>query len=699
MPVKKVLLLIVAALTVYAGVGCAQTVSIVSGNGQLTCPRCIQENPNVSFAPLVVLVKDASGNPAPGVPVTWVKVGGVDLGMGSLTNAVTTTDAAGMSSNTFVIYPTGSTFGQTYLQSVISATALGASVTFTETASLTTPMGGSLLTVSVPPVGTLTGQPGQQGTAIPVSVTLTGSGGAGAVSGVSVQLVTTSTTGPTISCQGAPGQPAGVVLTDASGNAACAPVFGSTMGDGQFTVNVGGNFAVRGPYDFTVTAGPPAAIVISGGNNQSGNPGQSLFSPLVAKVTDVAGNALPGINVTWSVVQGSATLFATNNTTDQTGRVSTNATLGNSTVPVKIQVTVASNPTIIGTFTATVNLTITQLQKLSGDNQDAAVSTQFAAPLVVQVNVPSGQSPANIPVTFAVASGSATVGTPNATTDQNGRASTTVQAGANTGPVVITASSGSFSQTFNLTVRLAGPSNLTFRNGAGYQTNFISPCSVAILTGSGLAPGLQGSVIPTNLVGALPIRVANVTVQFNNVYAPIYNVSNINGQESVTLQVPCETNSGTVPVTVRIGGGSATVNTQVLSVSPGIFQIPMSDGVSRAVLVRQDGSFVSLENPARKGEIIYMYVTGIGPVAPAVGTNQAGIPDTAMKAVNPIVVGVNNAGVPVLSTTYAEHLIGVYQVAFQLPQDVPAGNNVPLAIAVVQGDNASFGNPTYIPIQ
>jgi uncharacterized protein (TIGR03437 family) len=81
-------------------------------------------------------------------------------------------------------------------------------------------------------------------------------------------------------------------------------------------------------------------------------------------------------------------------------------------------------------------------------------------------------------------------------------------------------------------------------------------------------------------------------------------VTNSGGQESVSVQVPCETTPGSsVPVAVNAGGGTATVNIPVQIASPGIFETPMSDGVRRAVMVRADGSFVSLENPARRGEV------------------------------------------------------------------------------------------------
>jgi len=49
---------------------------------------------------------------------------------------------------------------------------------------------------------------------------------------------------------------------------------------------------------------------------------------------------------------------------------------------------------------------------------------------------------------------------------------------------------------------------------------------------------------------------------------------------------------------------------------------------------------------------------------------------------NPIIIGVGGAGVEVLSTRYAENLIGVCEVTFVVPADAPAGDNIPFAAAV-----------------
>src|SRR5581483_3179919 len=222
--------------------------------------------------------------------------------------------------------------------------------------------------------------------------------------------------------------------------------------------------------------------------------------------------------------------------------------------------------------------------------------------------------------------------------------------------------------------------------------------SLATIIGSGLAPDIQGVVMPL-FFGPLPLLLANTTIQVGPSYAPIHHVSHIGEQESVSFQVPCDAALGTVPVTVRVGIDSTTVNVPITAVSPGIFLTTMSDSKQRAVLVRPDGSFVSLQNPARRGEVIRMYATGLGQTTPPVGTNQVGIPGTDQPITASIVVGVNNGGVRVVSARYASNMIGVYEVAFEVPSDAPPGNDLPFAIAVVQGGNLVFGNGTTIPVQ
>ena len=663
----------------------------------MTCAFC----GNPFFSPLVVLVKDANGAPLPNATVTWTITSGSGTIAGGLITTQTATDASGQTSVVFSQPAPFLSLGLTYLQSTIMATAGMSTATFFETTALSNQQTGTLLIspqLLSPPVGTtLTGQSGQQGTT-PITISV-------GAPNVEVRLVQVETLDQAlnISCVTSAAAAPGTALSDASGVVTCTPLFGGQLGSNQFRASIGGGFAVFGPFSTDITSGPPCAIRVLSGNNQTGNSGQNLPVPLLAEVDDCGGNPLTGVPVAWSVTQGAATLFNTRLTATN-GLVSTNVTLGSTPGQTVIQIAVAPGTTtatgqpVSASFTLTTNLTVTALQKLAGDGQDAAVNTAFSQPLIVQVNN-QAQPAAGVTVQWVVTSGSATLGAATSVTNAQGQASNTVLAGATTGPATVTASVGTFTVTFNLTVRLAGPANVTFLNGAGFQPNFISPCGVATIRGTGLAPGIQGAVVP-GLFGPLPLQVANVTVQFGNSFAPIYSVVNSAGQESVTVQVPCEVQAGAVPVTIRVGGGSAQFSVQVLSVAPGIFEMPMSDGRRRAVLVKPDGSFVSIENPARKGEVIRMYVTGLGPVTPAVGTNSPGIPDTESMVTDlgSIIAGVNNAGVRVVSAKYARDLIGVYEVAFQVPNDVPAGN-LPLAVAVNQGGSLVFGNGSAIPVQ
>src|SRR5579872_1719684 len=109
----------------------------------------------------------------------------------------------------------------------------------------------------------------------------------------------------------------------------------------------------------------------------------------------------------------------------------------------------------------------------------------------------------------------------------------------------------------------------------------------------------------------------------------------------------------------------------------------MTDGVYRAVLVRPDGSIVSLQNPARRGENVVAYVTGLGPTTPAVGTGS--LPQPGGAAVTPqdtVIVGMAGRAVPLNYARLSEDLAGVFVVSFQIPSDMSTGTDVTFSVAV-----------------
>lgn len=700
-------------------------VTILAGNGQLLCTGCVSYGSSPAFQfpdPFKVQVTDANGNPIANYPVTWTQTSG----FGSLPNQTTYTDGTGSAQNTFFPAQQVGTLLQPYLQSTVVAQAGNASATFTVSQGLVAQNAVQYVGVSVtsPSAGaTISGTAGSTaGTPIQVSVrSLTGAG----LAGVSLTLVNAdtttgpSTTIPSIYCATGAGANPYAVLTDSTGSATCTPIFGGVAGTGTFAVLVGGDvtssaagnsavgFFQSTNFTLTVAPGTPGSLKIISGNSQSANPGQQLSLPLVAQVGDTAGNAMSGQQVTWTVSPaGAATVSPSTGTSDQNGQVSTKVTLAAGAAgQVRVIATLTQYPKITVTFTETVNAQLTGLQKVLGDNQSAVVNTTFAVPLEVALGGTNGPV-ANYPVQFTV-SGPATLSGSSASsalTDSNGTAMVTVQAGATAGAVTVTATAGSFSVTFSLTVSPPAPSVTTssFYNGADFQQGALSPCSIATIIAPGLAPGIQGVVAPTNLFGALPYTIAGDKVSVGGSQAPLFNVVNLNGKSQLTFQVPCDVTPGSsVPVVVTVGAGSKTVNIPIYPASPGVFQTTLSDNQLHAVMIRPDGSFVSIENPARRGEQIVVFVTGLGVTSTSVVTNAVPPPGTVSSVLGQVIVGVNNQGAPVLSSQLSPDLLGVYEVTFTVPQNAPQGNNVIFSVAVNPPGSTTtmFSAGTSFPVQ
>ena len=487
------------------------------------------------------------------------------------------------------------------------------------------------------------------------------------------------------------------VLSDGTGRITCDLVIGPRVGRANIIANVG--YAINmTPFTLIVSPGAPATVNPIQGNNQSGLPGQTLPKTLLVQVTDAGGNILIGTPVTWQVVTpGTATLSQVISATDSNGHASAVVTLGNIAGPFQVTATAGTASTTFNLATVVASFGI---QQISGDGQSAVINTAFTSPLVIEVTDSAGAGLPGAIVNFQVTSGSATVGTPTATTGDNGQASTTVQAGSTAGPITITATTATFTVTFTLTARLPGPTNLAILNGASFQAGTgISPGGIAIVAGNGLLPGVQGLVMANNIIGPLPTTLQGVTITFNGVAAPIYYVMNSEGVEQVAVQVPFETLPATdVAVVVTASSGTpATISVPVKPFAPGIFTTT-SGGQTFAVAQRPDGSYVSPTNPAQLGENITLYVTGLGQVSPAALTGNAGIPGQAVNA--PLLLGLNNSGVPLISANYVQGLTGVYAVTLHVPADTATGPAQPLAvIAYDSAGNLYFSQGISIPVQ
>jgi uncharacterized protein (TIGR03437 family) len=495
-------------------------------------------------------------------------------------------------------------------------------------------------------------------------------------------------------------------ITDVNGRASTSFTVASTASGQIHPAATLTNPPLQAPFTITVIT-VTSVQPVGGTDNQTGAAGSSFT--LTAQIQPVA----TGVPVTFAVTSGSATLTPANGivNTNSGGQASVTVTSGSAAGTVKVTATAQSQ-----SYTFTINVTppgpvVTGITPVTGsDNQSATAGTPFTNPLIVQVTAMNGV--ANIPVTFSVTSGAATLSPANGavTTNASGQAQVSVVAGATAGTLQITAQAQSKSYTFNLTV-VAAPTVTpsSFLNGAGFyptsgnSTAALSPCSIGTIV-----VGNQ-TVTPPALPNMYPGSVQTppaVTISIGGVNAPVLNVTGDNKQTLITVQVPCSVIPGaTIPAIVTALGATTTVNVTVRSVSPGIYEIPMADGLRRALMVRlNDGSIVSAfpYNPARHGEFVKIYVTGLGQAIPPLDTAHLPVVD-ATSVAQLLAVGVNGVGTGAVTARPSRDLIGVWEVTFKVPSDAPAGYNVPLTLQVQTIYNSSseasqFSNLSHIII-
>jgi uncharacterized protein (TIGR03437 family) len=199
-----------------------------------------------------------------------------------------------------------------------------------------------------------------------------------------------------------------------------------------------------------------------------------------------------------------------------------------------------------------------------------------------------------------------------------------------------------------------------------------------------LAPGAIVSLFGSNLATRearattfpLPTKLDDVTVTVNGTAAPLYFVSPT--QASIQLPYGIKGNWGTLRAS-NSRGASNEVVAPLAATSPGVFSRP--DG--RPVVLHADYSLVSPQNPARPGETVMIWLTGLGELSPAVAMGDANPVAPLARAVD-APIKVLFGGVPAMGVDYAggaPGFAGLCQINATIPANAPPGSNVPLAIS------------------
>ncbi|HEY6225271.1 MAG TPA: Ig-like domain-containing protein, partial [Gemmatimonadales bacterium] len=346
-------------------------------------------NTTVAVAP-AVSVKDAYGNAKSGINVTFTISGGggaINGGAGPVTVATTAGGTAALTS-----WRLGTSAGTNTL-GVTSGTLAPLSFTATGTADVAAAIAKSAgdgqsatvnTAVSTNPQVLVTDQFGNPVASATVTFAVTSGGG---------------------KVNGATSAPVG---TDALGHASVVWTLGASAGANTVSATV----AAVTPVSFSATGTAAAAqtLASSGGGGQTDTIGATLPTPYTVLVTDQFGNAVSGVNVTFSITAGGGAIDGGAGPvikgTDGAGHASVTRTLGTvaGTQTVQASASVPSGSPV--TFSATANPgNATTIAANSSTLLSGTVNTAVSPAPSVKVTDRGGNAVAGVSVTFAAASG------------------------------------------------------------------------------------------------------------------------------------------------------------------------------------------------------------------------------------------------------------------------------------------------------
>lgn len=226
------------------------------------------------------------------------------------------------------------------------------------------------------------------------------------------------------------------------------------------------------------------------------------------------------------------------------------------------------------------------------------------------------------------------------------------------------------------------------RNAAAVTPdNVVAAGSIASIFGLNLAADQAAS--PDS--GALAQTLGDVTVRSGARLLPLFFISP--GQ--INVQLPSDLPEGTQTLTVRWEGRpEVTSSFTVARNAPALFNTVI-DGRAFAVLMHEDGSAISIDSPARHGEIATMLGTGFGPYN---STPLDGFPvplSGSYQLIDAVSVMAGDRIVTPVSASAVAGRVGMVSLRVQITDDFPTAATVEVKVRV----NGRESNTVLLPLE
>jgi uncharacterized protein (TIGR03437 family) len=193
-------------------------------------------------------------------------------------------------------------------------------------------------------------------------------------------------------------------------------------------------------------------------------------------------------------------------------------------------------------------------------------------------------------------------------------------------------------------------------NAATIRAAPIAPGTLLSITGEKLTAETESA--PTDSDTQLPTQLGGVEVILDGIALPLAFVSPGEVEALVPVDLLARTASSVYLRLEHDGQVAVTnaVSVKMTTANPGVFALGGSEPRAGLLLHAAESSPVTSEYPARNGEVLTVWATGLGAVL-----------EDGTVAI-PVIAQLEGQRVSVLSAKIAEHAAGVYEVQILIPQ-------------------------------
>ena len=218
----------------------------------------------------------------------------------------------------------------------------------------------------------------------------------------------------------------------------------------------------------------------------------------------------------------------------------------------------------------------------------------------------------------------------------------------------------------------------------------IGPGSIVSITGKSFAAAASSAAklpLPVDLSGS---EVVLAGMNLPLIYAAgglINAVVPYNLPPGQYLAIVLRGNTISGPEPIVVGGAQPALFQITTSTDPNVVQ-----GIWSRLLAGQafDSASIPPPSPLKKGDVMRIYCTGLGPVTPALNSMMPA-PTPAPSVSNPVTLTIGGTSVPVSSASLVPGYAGIYVVQATIPSGLTPGDSIPLIVSVQNQSSSPVG--------